>query len=144
MKRWMFTLAATVVGISLASASAAAPPTGTTPAKPGQKAGARKQRQPGGMKRLETALAKLNLNADQKTKVDKLIADAKADGRKLRTAQGTPEEKKAKRRASSKAFRQKLNAILTPAQRTQLRASMPKRPAGAKRPKVAGTKPAKT
>jgi hypothetical protein len=143
MKRWILTLAATVVGISLASGSMAAPPTGKTTAKPGQKAGARK-RQPGGMKRLETALAKLNLSADQKTKVDKLIADAKADGKKLRTAQGTPEEKRAKRRASSKAFRQKLNAILTPAQRTQIRASMPKRPAGAKRPKVAGTKPAKT
>ena len=132
MKSWITKLAAAVLGLSLAAAVCAAPEAGA-PKKPGQK-GAKGQNA-GGPHRLQAALAKLNLTTDQKTRIDKLIADSRAENKKLRTAAGTPEEKKAKRREAGKAFRQKLNAILTPAQQAQLKEAMPKRPAGAKAPK---------
>ena len=141
MNRWITQLAAVAVGLSLTTAAYAAPEAGAAPKKPGQK-GAKGQKAGGG-KRMEMALAKLNLTPDQKTKIDKLIADSKAEGKKLRTAEGTPEEKKAKRREAGKAFRQKLNAILTPAQQAQLKEARPKRPATARKPKTAGAKPGK-
>lgn len=131
MKRWMTSISAALLGLSLATGSLAAP--ATAPAKPGVQG----QRRGGGpVKRFEAALAKLNLTPDQKTKVDKLMADTKAQALKVRQGAGTPEEKRTKSRELMKGFRAKLNAILTPEQEAKLKEAMPKRPGGQKNAKA--------
>jgi periplasmic protein CpxP/Spy len=85
----------------------------------GQRGG---QRAPGG--RLQAALAKLNLNADQKTKIKAVTDDSEAQLKKIRDGQGTPEEKREKSRPIMQNTREKVMAILTPEQRKQLEAEL--------------------
>lgn len=141
MKRWMITLAAGVMAASLVVPALAAPGAPGAGKQARQGAQGRKGGQRG-MKRLQGALAKLNLTADQKTKIDALSEATKAEVKKIQAGSGTPEEKRPKMRAAMRAFREKLNAILTPEQQKQLREEMQKGRKKNARAKT-GKKPAK-
>jgi Spy/CpxP family protein refolding chaperone len=80
MKRWIAVLGAAVLALSLAVSATAAD------TQPGKRKG-------GGVKRVENALAQLNLTTEQKPKVDKLVTDTKAELKTIRTSTGTPEDK---------------------------------------------------
>jgi len=119
-------LAAAMLALGLALPVLAAPESAKPAAKPAGKpaaAGPKKPRRQGGggMKRVQEALEKLNLTAEQKTKIQALMADVRARGKKLRESTATAEEKKAQRQALGKEVRTRLAAILTPAQQKQLK-----------------------
>jgi Spy/CpxP family protein refolding chaperone len=129
MNRWIKVLAASVLTLSVAApvlvvTAAPAVAQAAKPAK-GKKKGA------GGFKRLEAALEKLNLNAEQKPKVDAAIKDAKAEAKKIADAGGTPEEARPKMRAVQKTLREKLTAILTPEQQKQFKEATARKKDGA-------------
>lgn len=120
MKRWINVLAASLIALSVsvpAFAAPAAPAGQAQAAKPGKGKG----RAGGGFKRLDDALAKLNLTAEQKPKVDAAVKTAKDEAKKVREGAGTPEEKRPKMREIQKNLREKLQAILTPEQQKQFK-----------------------
>ncbi len=120
---------------TLSHAQTAGPSGGAPPAGFSGKAGGRSGPQ-GLMKLTDSILAKLDLTADQKTKISELESKFKADGKALRKtlkADATPEDRKAlrpKMLALTKEFRDNLLAILTPAQKvdfeTQMKAELEK------------------
>lgn len=142
MKRWMNILAASLIALSV-SVPAFSAPDAAAPAAKAQagKPGKGKGRAGGGFKRMDDALAKLNLTAEQKPKVDAAIKDAKAEAKKIRESGGTPEEKRPKMRELQKGLRDKLQAILTPEQLKQLKEATARKRDGAGAAKPA--KPAK-
>lgn len=132
MKRWITALAAGVLALSVFAPTAAqAAEQAPKPAR-GQRAG--------GGKRLQAALAKLNLTAEQKPKVDAAVKATSEEMKKIRQGAGTPQEKRPKLREAQKGLITKLQSILTPEQQNQLKAEM-----GAKKGAKGanGTKPAK-
>jgi len=122
MKRWINILAASLFALSVSAPAFSAP---AATAQAGQAQAAKpakgKGRAGGGFKRLDAALAKLNLTAEQKPKVDAAVKTAKDDAKKLRESAGTPQEKRPKNREIQKTLREKLMAILTPEQQKQLK-----------------------
>jgi Spy/CpxP family protein refolding chaperone len=138
MNRWIKVLAASVLTLTVAAPVLVvdARPALAQAAKPAKKKG----KGAGGFKRVETALAKLNLTAEQKPKVDAVITAAKAEAKKINEGTGTPEEKRPKLRGLQKQTREKLAAILTPEQQKQLReATARKKGAGATKTKKPAT-----
>ena len=120
MKRWINALAVSLIALSVSAPAFSAPAAQagqTQAAKPGKGKG----RAGGGFKRIEDALAKLNLTAEQKPKVDAAIKAAKDEAKKVREGAGTPEEKRPKMREVQKNLREKLQTILTPEQQKQLK-----------------------
>jgi hypothetical protein len=150
MNRTVSTLTAAILALGLAfpllspayGQDAPAKPAAGAKAKKGQKG--QKGKRAGGMKKLDAALAQLNLTADQKPKVDKAKAELRAEVKKANESTD-PEEKKSKNVAARKAFRQKLGGILNADQKKKLAELMPKRKKGAKGAKAAkaGAKAAK-
>jgi Spy/CpxP family protein refolding chaperone len=120
MKRWINALAVSLIALSVSVPAFSAPA-----AQAGQaQAGAPRKgkgRAGGGFKRMEDALAKLNLTAEQKPKVDAAIKAAKDEAKKVREGGGTPQEKRPKMREVQKTLREKLQTILTPDQQKQLK-----------------------
>jgi Spy/CpxP family protein refolding chaperone len=131
MKRWINVLTISLIALSVSvpafSAPAAAQAGQAQAAKPGKGKG----RAGGGFKRLDDALAKLNLTAEQKPKVDAAIKAAKEDAKKIRDAGGTPEENRPKMREVQKTLREKLAAILTPEQQKQFKEATARKKDGA-------------
>lgn len=119
MNRWIKILAAGVLTLTVAAPVlvVSATPAAAQAAKPAKGKG----KGAGGFKRLEAALAKLNLTAEQKPKVDAAIKEAKDSAKKLADAGGTPQERRPKMREVQKTLREKLTAILTPEQQTQFK-----------------------
>jgi Spy/CpxP family protein refolding chaperone len=125
-------LAASLIALSVSvpafsAPEAAAPAAQAQAGKPGKGRG----RAGGGFKRMDTALAKLNLTAEQKPKVDAAIKSAKDEAKKIREGAGTPEEKRPKMRELQKNLRAKLQAILTPEQQKQLKEATARKRDGA-------------
>jgi Spy/CpxP family protein refolding chaperone len=120
MKRWMSALLLSALCVTLTVPALAQ---GTTaPEKGKAKAGARGNRG----NRMQALMAKLNLTAEQKTKL-KAAQDAnRAEVQKIRQAPGTREEKRPQMREARKAFMQKVNSILTAEQQKQLKEEMAK------------------
>lgn len=81
--------------------------------------------------RFEAALPKLDLWPEQKPRIQKLLRQVKADLKKIRSAPGTPEQKKPRLRALRERAMQSLNRIITVAQAERLKQLMaaPKKPA---------------
>ncbi|MGV3720502.1 MAG: hypothetical protein ACO1SX_06280 [Actinomycetota bacterium] len=133
MKRWITLLAAGALALCVTAPTLAAP-AAEKPAAPK----AAKGKRAGGMKRFEAALAKLNLTAEQKPKVDAAVKTAQAESKKIREGAGAPQEKRPKMREVQKGLQTKLRAILTPEQQKQLKealaASRPKRGAKGQKP----------
>jgi len=131
MKRWINVLAISLIALSVSvpafAAEAAAPAGQAQAAKPGKGKG----RAGGGFKRMDDALAKLNLTAEQKPKVDAAIKAAKDEAKKIRDSGGTPEEKRPKMREVQKSLREKLQAILTPEQQKQFKEATARKKDGA-------------
>lgn len=126
MKKWMISLAAAVLAVGVVF-PAAAQNTGAAGAaqKPAAGAAAKKaNRQRGG--RMGAALAKLNLTADQKTKIQAIQQDARVEGRKLKQSGVTGEALKAKRREMGKKNIERIMAVLTADQQKALKAEMAK------------------
>ncbi len=124
----------TVAGAVLALAIAAPVFTAAHPAAAAQKQAGKGQRGAGGPRRVMAILEKLNLTADQKTKIKDAGAAYRAEAEKLKGL--SDEERKTKNRELGKGFRDKLNSILTEDQKKQLQEEMKKaRPAQAKKPK---------
>lgn len=115
MKRWINVLAVSLIALSVSAPAAQAGQAQAGAARKG------KGRAGGGFKRIEDALAKLNLTAEQKPKVDAAIKAAKDEAKKVREGAGTPEEKRPKMREVQKTLREKLQTILTPEQQKQLK-----------------------
>lgn len=139
MNRWIAAIVTGVFGLGLA---VALPADAAQQERPRQE---RRQRQgPRGdraMDRLETALKKLSLNADQQAKTKKLVEETRAELKKIDTGPGTPEEKRTRSRTATRALNQKLRPILTQEQAQKLREELGGRrgerrrpPAGAGRP----------
>jgi Spy/CpxP family protein refolding chaperone len=111
-------LAAVVIGWSPATVLAQAPTTQNAPA------GA--HRTPGeALAWFKAALAKLDLTADQQTKINAIIADAKTQLQALRSQAGTGTGDHAALREKARAIvrdaHQKIAAVLTPEQKAKLR-----------------------
>ena len=119
MNRWHRLLAAGVVAMAVASGAVLAPVAAhAAPAKPA-KAG----KAPGGMKKLENALAQVNLTDEQKPKVKEAMSAAAADMKKVEG------DKKAMRPIRADLMK-KLNGILTAEQSAKFKELV-----GAKKPK---------
>lgn len=141
MKRWINVLAASLIALSVTVPAITAPVAAQAQAaKPGKGKG----RAGGGFKRLDDALAKLNLTAEQKPKVDVAVKAAKDEAKKVRESGGTPEEKRPKMREIQKNLREKLQTILTPEQQKQLKeATARKKDAAGAAGAASAAKPAK-
>ncbi len=121
---------ALAASMSLATAVLAAPPAkpGTPPARPGSPpapTGAPRvgtARLPGqrGLRRMNDMATRLGLTADQQAKARKIQSEAMDRLRKLREAPGAKEVKRPKANAIVKETRLKMEALLTPAQKTKL------------------------
>jgi len=122
MNRWLITLVAGIAAVTLSGAVMAAQAEAPAPEKAPAKAAGRGNR--GQIQRFKNALAKLTLTDDQKKKVDEAVTATQAEMKKIREGEGTPQEKRPKNQAAIKAFREKLNTILTPEQQKQLREEM--------------------
>jgi Spy/CpxP family protein refolding chaperone len=128
--RWATTLAAGALACTLAAPTGAAPaaagktgPAKAAAAKPGiSRPGRTGPRGRGGALRvLEQASQRLGLNTGQKATIKKILADCRAEMKKIREGAGTAQEKRPRLQAARKAARQEIEAILTPEQRQKLR-----------------------
>lgn len=124
MKQWMTTLAAAILTLSVAMPLAA-----QNEAKPGEKPaakgakGAAKGKRHG---RFAAALGKLNLTADQKSKIDAIVKDQRAEAKSLKGSGAAPDELKKKRRDLNKQTMGKILAVLTPDQQQQFKDELKK------------------
>ena len=140
MNRWIRVLTASVLTLTVSApvlvvSARPALAQAAKPAKGKGKAG-------GGMKRLETALEKLNLTPEQKPKVEAVVKEAKAEAKKISDGTGTPQEKRPQMREVQKKLRDKLTAILTPEQQKQFKEATARKKdgaAGAAKPKKPAT-----
>lgn len=115
MKRTLCLLSASVLAALIAvpvfAADAPAP----------EKKPAAGQRRPSVLQRTEDALAKLDLNDDQKAKTKALLDDVKKQNTEIRKGEGTPADKRPKYAAVRKDMNTKLKGILTPDQQAKLK-----------------------
>lgn len=119
MNRWLTSFAA-VLALAVATPAVI----GTVSPAYAQGAAAKgkgKGKNAGGLKKLETTLAGLNLTAEQKPKVDAAVNAFKADAKKIAEAGGTPQENRQKMRPLRQGLMKKLGGILTPEQMTKLK-----------------------
>jgi Spy/CpxP family protein refolding chaperone len=127
-------LALTLTGSGLALSSRPVHAQKPAAAKGGRKAGG-----PGALQRLNAALAKISLTAEQKPKVDAVVQQATSEAR---ANKGLPEdERKAKNREVAKTAMDKLEGILSPEQYKQFKHEIragrgdKRKPGGAGKPK---------
>lgn len=103
------------MGMEVAAKQDAAPPAGQQSAAP-----MRSQRD-----RLQAAVDELNLTDDQKAQLAIIFADAKTQSDAVRAdATLTTDQKKAKMKEIGADLHAKVHAVLTPEQRTQLKAKI--------------------
>ena len=144
MKKWIITLAAAALTVALAMpASAQKSEAGATTAKkPGAAAGAKGQGKKGGGK-MRALLAKLNLTAEQKTKIQDIQKASREETKKLREGGQPSPENKTKLKELRKQTTDKIMAVLTPEQQKTLKEEMKKAaPASAAKGKKKGKKAA--
>jgi Spy/CpxP family protein refolding chaperone len=108
-------LAAATLAVGLAVPAAAFAQTAAAPTPPAAGAPAHHHHHGGAVR---AALSKLNLSAGQKSQLAAAFAQAKQQRQANRTADP------ATRKANAQQFRSKIDAILTPAQRTQFHAAL--------------------
>ena len=77
--------------------------------------------QPDELKRFEAAAAKLDLSAEQKSKVARLVQEVRASANKIDAAPGNPAQKQERLRALRTGAKEKLDHILTVAQDRKLK-----------------------
>jgi len=132
MTKWLMTLGAALLAVALV-VPAAAQDQGNKGAekKPGAAAKKGAKGAKGGGK-MKAVMAKLNLTADQKSKIDLILKESREETKKLRASNATPEEKKAKGRELRKQSTDKIMAVLTPEQQKLAKEEMKKNAADAK------------
>lgn len=109
-------LLGTLLAVSLTIVTPPTPSQAKTPAPP--TAG---KQEPDELKRFETAVTKLDLSAEQKGKVAKLVQEVRASISQIESTSGTPEQRQQRVRALRTNAKEKLDHILTVAQDRQLK-----------------------
>lgn len=109
-------LLGTLLAVSLSAITAPTQSYAKTPAPP-----AAGKQEPDELKRFEAAVGKLDLSAEQKSKVGKLIQEVRASVKQLESSPATPEQKRQKTQALRTSAKEKLDHILTVAQDRQLK-----------------------
>ena len=137
-KNWTYGMGACVLAAALVGGWT---PAAQAKAPAHQNASARAEKGQGDrLAKFKANLAKLDLTADQQTKVDGILTDAKAEMQALRgeAKNGDRAALRDKVRTILRDTHEKLAATLTPEQKTKLRELMKEQRQGAK----AGTRPA--
>jgi Spy/CpxP family protein refolding chaperone len=116
----MRSLSTALLGTLLAlSLSAITAPTGSyakTPAPP-----AAGKPEPDELKRFEAAAGMLDLSAEQKSKVARLVQEVRASVKQIESSSSTPEQKRQKTQTLRTSAKEKLDHILTVAQDRELK-----------------------